>query len=134
MNACNRSVPHIEILTYLLLTLKNVSKHKNLIKKLASVHAAEVFLDLVQMLRDKFDLFHIALTLLNLLARTSEACKGVCSRPESLKRLNHVLNRVLEMELGWNDQLKAQNYGGSTLTNEDDAIIILRDFLLFLKY
>jgi abnormal spindle-like microcephaly-associated protein len=133
MNACNRSLPHIEILTYLLLTLQNVSKHKSLVEKMASVHAAEIFLDLVQMLRDKSNIFRITLTLLYLYARTSEACKGVCSRPESLKRLNHVLNRVLEMELGRRDQPKSQKYWGRTMTNEDDAIRILQDFLMFLK-
>ena len=64
VGTCNRSLPHIEILRYVLLTLNNVALHPDLVPSVATDNSANVFMDLLQMFRDKDDLFHLSVNLL----------------------------------------------------------------------
>lgn len=61
----NRSRPHIELLGYILKTLTNIAKYDMLLTYVASLNAAEVFLDLIQMFRDKDDIFYLTVALLD---------------------------------------------------------------------
>ena len=61
---CNRSLPHVELLHNILLTLSNVAQYDSLLPSLVTVDGVEIFLDLVQMFRDKDGVFFLAATLL----------------------------------------------------------------------
>ena len=60
----NRSLPHLELLSYILRTFKNVARYDFLLTYVATPSAAQIFLDLVQMFRDKDFIFCYAVGLL----------------------------------------------------------------------
>ena len=64
MRTCNRSLPHIELLQYILKTMLNVADHSFLIPKISSLDAVEILIDIIQMFRDKEDLFILTTELL----------------------------------------------------------------------
>lgn len=64
IRTCNRSLPHAELLYTILLTLKNVANYSALLPCMATTRGAEVFLDLVQMFRDRDGIFFLASSLL----------------------------------------------------------------------
>ena len=72
IRTCNRSLPHVELLHYILLTMLNVSQYENLLPSIATLTGVEVFLDLVQMFRDKDAVFVLAVSLLEQVIRFSE--------------------------------------------------------------
>jgi abnormal spindle-like microcephaly-associated protein len=131
IGTCNRSLPHIEILYYVLLILQNVSRHKHLLEHVASSKATELFLDLVQMLRDKQDLFIIAVTLLSRVARANDDCKQICSKSESMKRLNHVLKKVSVSVQTRHDLTRMNRVRG--VKRGGDPVRVLRSLLFYLK-
>lgn len=81
IRSCNRSLPHLEILHFVLLTLSNVAKFNSLLPSITSIAAAEVFLDLVQMFRDKDAIFPLASMLLERIVVTSDEVKVSFTRP-----------------------------------------------------
>lgn len=94
LGTCNRSLPHVEIVHIVLLTLRNVSKHQDLLNNVATPESCDVMLDLVQMFRDKDDIFLVAIIILSRLLRHNKTLKESCSRSENLKRLSHVLKKI----------------------------------------
>jgi abnormal spindle-like microcephaly-associated protein len=75
IRTCNRSLPHVELLSHVLLTFRNVVKHKELLPRVASADSAEVFMDLVQMFRDKENVFCSAAVLLHLVVASNQQVK-----------------------------------------------------------
>jgi abnormal spindle-like microcephaly-associated protein len=65
IRTCNRSLPHVELLYMVLLTMSNVAHHPESLPSLATSTGVEVFLDLVQMFRDKDNIFCSAISLLD---------------------------------------------------------------------
>jgi abnormal spindle-like microcephaly-associated protein len=65
IRTCNRSLPHVELLHRILLTLENVASHESLLPGFLNPVSAEVFMDLVQMFRDKDGIFCLSIFLLN---------------------------------------------------------------------
>jgi len=61
---CNRSLPHVELLHNILLTLSNVAQYDSLLPSMMDTEGVEILLDLVQMFRDKDGVFFLAATLL----------------------------------------------------------------------
>ena len=133
IGTCNRSLPHIEILYYVLLTLQNVSQHRHLLEYVASPKATDLFLDLVQMLRDKQDLFITAVTLLSRVARSNADCRQICSKSENVKRLNHVLKKVSVSVQSRQDLSKMSRARGVSLKRSGDPVRVLRSLLVYLK-
>jgi abnormal spindle-like microcephaly-associated protein len=72
IRTCNRSLPHVELLHHTLLTMSNVAQYDDLMHSMATVTGVEVFLDLVQMFRDKDGVFCLAVSLLERVVRCSE--------------------------------------------------------------
>jgi abnormal spindle-like microcephaly-associated protein len=72
IHTCNRSLPHIALLQYILLTLTNVARFDALVPSLATVKGVEIFLDLVQMFRDKELVFCLVAKLLERVVRSNE--------------------------------------------------------------
>lgn len=133
IGTCNRSLPHIEILHYVLLTLQNVSQHKFLLANVASPKATDLFLDLVQMLRDKQELFVVALTLLSRVSRNNEQCKLICSRSENIKRLNHVLKKISVSAQIKQDLARMSRNRSACMKRNRDPVKILRSLLAYLQ-
>ena len=71
IQTCNRSLPHLKLLQYILLTLSNVARFDKLVPTMASLLGVEVFLDLVQMFRDKDYIFCLVVSLLDRIIRSN---------------------------------------------------------------
>lgn len=73
---CNRSRPHVQLLTYIVLTLRNVAQYDTLLTYIAVVpRFVDVLLDLVQQFRDKDEIFSIASPLLERCIKFDEEVK-----------------------------------------------------------
>lgn len=64
IRSCNRSLPHIKVLHGVLKTLTNVARFDFLIPSMATARGVDVFLDLIQMFRDKEHVFGLVVSLL----------------------------------------------------------------------
>jgi abnormal spindle-like microcephaly-associated protein len=64
VRSCNRSLPHVELLEWILLTLSNVARFDELLDSVATPTGVRIFLDLLQMFRDKEVVFSLSVALL----------------------------------------------------------------------
>jgi abnormal spindle-like microcephaly-associated protein len=71
IQTCNRSLPHLKLLQYILQTLTNVARFDKLVPAMASLSGVEVFLDLLQMFRDKDYVFCLVVSLLERIVRSN---------------------------------------------------------------
>ena len=72
IRACNRSVPHVELLEYILETLFHVTKYEDLIPSICSESLVETLVDLIQLFRDKDDIFCYAAIILKRIVLTEK--------------------------------------------------------------
>jgi abnormal spindle-like microcephaly-associated protein len=84
---CNRSVPHVELVHCILLTLDNVAQHRDFLPSFAECSSAEVFLDKVQTFRDKDAIFCLSVDLLKRIFDYNPIVQEFCGAREYLKRL-----------------------------------------------
>jgi abnormal spindle-like microcephaly-associated protein len=75
IGSCNRSVPHVELVHFILLTLDNVAQHGALVPSISDLESAEIFLDLMLMFRDKDGIFCLSIFLLERIADCNPAVK-----------------------------------------------------------
>jgi abnormal spindle-like microcephaly-associated protein len=87
IRSCNRSVPHVELVHCILLTLDNVSQYRQLVASFATCYSAEIFLDKMQMFRDKDGIFCLSVSLLHGIANCNPMVEEFCALHEHLKRL-----------------------------------------------
>lgn len=71
IQTCNRSLPHLKLLQYILQTLSNVARFDKFVPTMASLSGVEVFLDLLQMFRDKDYVFCLVVSLLERIVRSN---------------------------------------------------------------
>ena len=90
IKTCNRSLPHVELLHMILLAFENVSMHRHLRPRFLDTVAAEIFLDLVQMFRDKDGILCLSIALLDAAIHCDEDVKVLCASKENLKRMKGV--------------------------------------------
>ncbi len=90
IQSCNRSVPHMELKEHILLTLENVAQYPSLVGSFAHYKYAEVFLDNVQVFRDKDGIFCLAVLLLGRITKADTNVAQFCATHEHLKRLKEV--------------------------------------------
>lgn len=90
IQSCNRSVPHMELKEHILLTLENVAQYPSLVGSFAHYKYAEVFLDNVQVFRDKDGIFCLAVLLLARITKADPNVAQFCATHEHLKRLREV--------------------------------------------
>ena len=64
VRSCNRSLPHVELLEWILLTVSNVAKYDELVDFVATLTGVRIYLDLLQMFRDKEVVFSLSAALL----------------------------------------------------------------------
>lgn len=94
IQSCNRSVPHMELKVHILLTLENVAQYPALLGSFANQKYAEVFLDNVQVFRDKDGIFGLAVILLDRITKADKDIAQFCATHEHLKRLKEVYRVV----------------------------------------
>jgi len=109
IHLCNRSLPHIELLQYIVMTLTNVSRHHSLISSLITDHCLDLLLDLIQMFRDKDILFLYSCTLLKRLLFSNENLLSQCKQRENVKRINGVYSLTLK-KLDYNHAPSSKEY------------------------
>jgi len=90
IRTCNRSLPHIELLHYVLLTLSNVARYPSLMPSVATDDSLEVLMDLTQMFRDKENIFCLAIALLERVVFSSLKLLDMCRSAENTKRLKGI--------------------------------------------
>ena len=73
MPTCNKSLPHVELLYYIMCTLSNVSKHESLVEFVATLDAADAFVYLIRMYGSEDAIFCSAVSLLELCALQNPA-------------------------------------------------------------
>jgi abnormal spindle-like microcephaly-associated protein len=87
IRSCNRSVPHVELVQCILLTLDNIAQYRSLVPSFADCNAAEIFLDKMQMFRDKDGIFCLSTSLLDCISKCNPIVEDFCAMHEHLKRL-----------------------------------------------
>ena len=95
IQSCNRSAPHQEILRYSLVILLHVARHDELAPIVANAeHSTEVVIHLMQMFRDKGQIFCLSCELLCRLVVASSKTKDECNSATSRKCLEGILHII----------------------------------------
>lgn len=118
---CNRSLPHIELLHNVLLTMSNVARYDYLLPSMSSIAGVEVYLDLVQMFRDKDGVFYLASSLLERVVRCNPELEPFCGSKENLKRLKAVNSLCMRKIAGDGRRLMGHCSVGSMRPPRHDA-------------
>jgi hypothetical protein len=134
IQSCNRSVPHMELKEHILLTLENVAQYPSLVGSFAHYKFAEVFLDNVQVFRDKDGIFCLAVTLLDRISKVDHAVAQFCATHEHLKRLKEVYRVVGRRGVNMRETKKCRDSTMYALRkrdnfNRDHAIKILGEMI-----
>jgi len=90
IQSCNRSLPHMEMLHYILTTLSNVSDHSELVCYVATASSVEILLDIIQMFRDKEKMFSLASIMMERILFSSKKLTTHFKKKENIKRLKAV--------------------------------------------
>lgn len=88
ISRCNRSLPHTKLMRRILLVLVNIARYDDLVDCLATPGAVKVFVDLVQMFRDKERIFGRVVYLLSRIM--NQEVRTICQEFENLKRLKSI--------------------------------------------
>ena len=92
LRRCNRSSPHLELIRTILTVLTNIAQHPSIILQLASPKAVDILTDLVQMFRDKSNIFALSSALLEKMLLSSSTLLSGYSTHENKKRLSGILS------------------------------------------
>ncbi|GMI14485.1 hypothetical protein TrVE_jg9754 [Triparma verrucosa] len=91
IRTCNRSLPHIELLQFTLMTISNVAKWEHLVDSVATEHSIDTLVDLIQTFRDKETLVVLCGELLVRLISSVDGCRDKAAAESNLKRLQGIL-------------------------------------------
>ena len=115
ITTCNRSLPHMELLRYVLMTITNVASRGELVFSVASENAVNVLIDQIQCFRDKRNIFVLATELLSMICSASEECREyVRGNRELMKKLSGIRTINLRMMGGAGNVLKARSVNVGT--------------------
>ena len=92
IRTCNRSLPHIELLQYALMTIKNVAKWDHLVDSVATDESVDVLVDLMQTFRDKETILVLCGEILFRVCANVEKCRQKIAIDDNAKRLKGILN------------------------------------------
>jgi len=92
LRRCNRSSPHLELIRGILSVFINISQHSSTLSRLANEKGIDILTDVIQMFRDKSNIFAQSLELLERFLLSSESLILKYSTPENKKRLIIVLS------------------------------------------
>ena len=91
IRSCNRSSPHMELIRVILSVLGNIALHPSLLSQLANVKALDALTDLVQLFRDKSNIFALSSCLLEQMLLNNSRLMSSYSTQENKKRLRGIL-------------------------------------------
>lgn len=136
IRACNRSLPHVELVHWILLTLENVGQHSSFLPGFADCKSAEVFLDKVQMFRDKDGIFCLSVSLLQRIILLDQEVKNFCGMHEHLKRLKGIyqlsLRRARPAAATTRKRTgRTQKYERLEIFNRSEALKVLGELIEF---
>jgi len=145
VRTCNRSLPHVELLHYVLLTLTNVARHNELLSRVSTEESVEVYMDLVQMFRDKDNVFCLAVALLYKAITKNRDLKDICGTSENIKRLKGVhslcvrklsvsaTTRVTRSATRGAVGTKRKARGGNSVTDRKQGVHVLQKIIRLLE-
>ncbi len=88
---CNRSSPHVELVRLILHILTNISRHQSMLSMMVTRESSSSISDVIQMYRDKPDIFALSTSLLESFVRSDDFILLEYSSPENRKCLHGVL-------------------------------------------
>ncbi|KAL7542496.1 hypothetical protein ACHAXR_011827 [Thalassiosira sp. AJA248-18] len=91
IRSCNRSSPHLELIRVILSILTNLIQHPSILSRLATDEAIDAMTDLVQLFRDKSNIFTLSSHLLEQMLFSCSRLMRKYSTPENKKRLRGVV-------------------------------------------
>lgn len=91
LGSCNRSSPHAELVRLILHTLTNISHHPSLLSMMVTRESSSSISDVIQMYRDKPDIFALSTSLLEAFVRSDDFILLEYSSLENRKCLHGVL-------------------------------------------
>ena len=93
IRSCNRSKPHMEVLKLCLRILNNVSQHSHFLDYLFQCEGSvDVLSDLLQMFRDKHDVFALSCGILLAFSKDLSKAAAMVSNKDVMRRLKGVLS------------------------------------------
>lgn len=138
IRACNRSLPHVELVHWILLILENVGQHNLFLNKFADFKSAEVFLDKVQMFRDKDGIFCLSISLLQRIIAANQGVKEFCGMHEHLKRLKGIYKLSLRRArpagtVSKRNTKSVQKYERREVFDRSEALKVLGELIDFVE-
>jgi len=109
----NKSLPHVELLYYLMRTLLNVCKYNSMVDRVANVETAKAFLHLIRMYGSEDAVFCSAVSLLEVCASRNQEVKALIATPSSRRRMEGIC-RQWERKLDRRLALESPSSGLST--------------------
>ena len=116
IRTCNRSLPHIELLQYVLMTIMNVAKWDHLIDSVGVDGCVDVLVDLIQMFRDKETIVVLCGELLITLVTKVRKCLDSCLEESNIKRLEGLL-KITMRKAGVTTRVKVKSSKGKGKEN-----------------
>ncbi|KAL7499763.1 hypothetical protein ACHAWT_010731 [Skeletonema menzelii] len=92
LSSSNRSSPHLELVRVILRIFRNISKHRASLSVLVTRESLSVLTDVVQMFRDKADIFELSTSLLETFVRSDAFISSEYSSHEHRRCLRGVLS------------------------------------------
>ena len=89
---CNRSTPHVELVCNILQVFANISSHDKFLSMLVTKDSVTILTDVVQMFRDKTDIFELSTSLLEALVQNHAFVLPEHSSCEQRKCLRGILS------------------------------------------
>ena len=98
IRTCNRSLPHIELLQFVLTTISNVAKWDHLVDSVGVEESVPVLVDLIQMFRDKDTILVLCGDLLIRLVTSLDNCRASLMKEGNLKRIEGLLKMCMKQQ------------------------------------
>lgn len=92
LSCCNRSSPHLELVRAILHTFTNISGHQASLSLLVTRESSVIMMDVVQMFRDKADIFALSTALLETFVRSVAFILSEYSSHEHQKCMRGILS------------------------------------------
>ena len=118
IRTCNRSLPHIELLQFVLMTIGNVAKWDHLVDSVGIEESVPVLVDLIQMFRDKDTILVLCTDLLIRLVTSLDNCRASLMKEGNLKRAEGLLKMCMKQQGVWGKIKGSRGKGGKGKENK----------------
>ena len=91
MRTCNRSKPHMAVLIHALKIISHLAKHRNTGDAVIKIpDSINMITELLQMYRDKMDIFSVAVSILALFVKVPENAQFIAKQDKAVKRIQGI--------------------------------------------